>query len=193
MSKLNQQEQVNYRGKLFEVVSEPVQIDGHDLVFEKVRRSPGVRLIIEDEQGNIMLPREFRHELSKVDYRLPGGKVFDSLQEFSLFKQQGGDIAQKAKEAAIKEAKEETGFSLVDLEFLSLSKLGATVEWDLYYFSARVERKSQGAQHLELGENIEIVWLKKEEVQKILLESDSFSEDRSVAVVMRFFHKLGGQ
>src|SRR5437763_708903 len=85
-------EEIRYRGKLFEVISEPVEIDGKAFEFEKVRRSPGVRLIIRDGQGNILLTREFRRELSKFDYRLPGGKVFDSLIEFDEFKRSGGNI-----------------------------------------------------------------------------------------------------
>lgn len=182
-------EEIRYKGKLFEVVSEPVEIDGKTFAFEKVRRSPGVRLIIGDGQGNILLTREFRRELSEFDYRLPGGKVFDSLDEFNEFKQSKGNIIEKAKQAAIKEAKEETGFTPNAIEHHSTSKLGATVEWDLHYFVASVNRSEQGLQELETGENIEVVWFTEEEVKKLILESDKFSEERSVAALMRFLHR----
>src|SRR4030066_2059920 len=151
-------EEIRYKVKLFEVVLERVEIDGKSFSFEKVRRSPGVRLIIDDGQGNILLTREFRRELSEFDYRLPGGKVFDSLDEFNEFKQSKGDIIEKAKQAALKEAKEETGFVPDVLEHHSTSKLGATVEWDLHYFVASVDRSQQGVQELETGENIEVAW-----------------------------------
>lgn len=180
-------EEIRYKGKLFEVVSEPVEIDGKTFEFEKVRRSPGVRLIMKDGQGNILLTREFRRELSNFDYRLPGGKVFDSLDEFNEFKQSKGDIIEKAKQAALKEAKEETGFVPDALEHHSISKLGATVEWDLHYFVAFVDRSQQGTQELETGENIEVVWFGEEEVKKLILEPNKFSEERSVATLMRFF------
>lgn len=182
-------EEIRYKGKLFEVVSEPVEIDGKMFTFEKVRRSPGVRLIIGDRQGNILLTREFRRELSEFDYRLPGGKVFDSLDEFNEFKQSKGNIIEKAKQAAFKEAKEETGFAPDALEHHSTSKLGATVEWDLHYFVASVNRSQQGVQELETGENIEVVWFTEEEVKKLILESNKFSEERSVATLMRFLHR----
>lgn len=182
-------EEIRYKGKIFEVVSEPVEIDGKTFNFEKVRRSPGVRLIIKDGQGNILLTREFRRELSNFDYRLPGGKVFDSLDEFNEFKQSKGDIVEKAKQAALKEAKEETGFVPNALEHHSTSKLGATVEWDLHYFVASVDRSQQGVQELETGENIEAIWFSKEEVKKLILEPDKFSEERSVATLMRFLDK----
>jgi 8-oxo-dGTP pyrophosphatase MutT (NUDIX family) len=181
-------ETIRYRGKLFEVVSEPIEIDGKILEFEKVRRSPGVRLIIRDGQGDILLTREFRRELSKIDYRLPGGKVFDSLDEFNKFKETKGDIIEKAKQAALKEAKEETGFVPDLLEHHSTSRLGATVEWDLYYFLALVNRSQQGIQQLEIGENIETVWFTQDQVKNLILEQGNFSEERSVAILIRILH-----
>ncbi len=179
-------EQILYKSRLFEVVSEPVEIEGKTFEFEKVRRSPGVRLIISDGQGNILLTREFRWELSKFDYRLPGGKVFDSLDEFNAFKQGKGDIIEAAKRAAIKEAREETGFILGDCEYLSTSKLGATVEWDLLYFFASIDWSKQGDQELEVGENIEVVWFSEEEVMNLIFEEEKFSEERSVVALIRF-------
>jgi len=184
-------EEIRYKGKMFEVISEPVEIDGKTFNFEKVRRSPGVRLIIGDGKGNILLTQEFRRELSDFDYRLPGGKVFDSLDEFNEFKKSGGDINEKAKQVAVKETKEETGFVPDTLEPHSISKLGATVEWDLHYFVASVDKSKQGTQELETGENIEVVWFSKEEVKKLILESDKFSEERSVATLMRFLSQEG--
>lgn len=182
-------EEIRYKGRLFEVVTEPVEIEGKTFEFEKVRRSPGVRLIIGDGQGNILLTREFRRELSKFDYRLPGGKVFDSLDEFNEFRRGKGDIIEKAKQAALKEAKEETGFVPDALEHHSTSQLGATVEWDLHYFVASVDRSQQGVQELETGENIEVAWFREEEIKKLILEPDKFSEERSVATLMRFLHR----
>ena len=182
-------EEIRYKGKLFEVVSEPVEIEGKMVQFEKVRRSPGVRLIMQDGQGNILLTREYRRELGKFDYRLPGGKVFDSLDEWNEFKQHNGDIIEKSKQAARKEAKEETGFIPDAMEYYSTSKLGATVEWDLHYFIASVNRSQQAIQELEAGEDIEAVWFGEEEVKKLILGSIGFSEERSAAILMRFFNQ----
>jgi len=182
-------EKITHQSKLFEVVSEQVEIEGKTLTFEKVRRSPGVRLVMSDGHGNILLTREFRHELGKVDYRLPGGKVFDSLGEFNEFKKSGGDIIEKAKQAALKEAGEETGFAPERIEHLSTSKLGATVEWDLHYFAAPVDRSKQGTQALELGENIEVVWESEQEVERLALDPEQFSEERSVAALMRYLRR----
>lgn len=48
-----------------------------------VRRPPGIRaLIVNKEKKQILLSKEFRYELNNWDYRLPGGKVFDSLNDY---------------------------------------------------------------------------------------------------------------
>ncbi len=154
-----------------------------------MRRSPGVRLIITDGQGNILLTREFRRELSKFDYRLPGGKVFDSLDEFNESKQKKEDIIEKAKQAALKEAKEETGFAPDMLDYYSTSKLGATVEWDLHYFTASVDKIQGGEQRLEIGENIEAVWFSEKEIKELVLMPEKFSEERSVVALTRFLYR----
>src|ERR1041384_1882054 len=50
--------------------------------FERAVRPPGVRLILQNEAGEILMTKEFRKEQGKYDYRLPGGKVFDDLESY---------------------------------------------------------------------------------------------------------------
>jgi hypothetical protein len=85
-------QEVPYRGKIFEIV-QTTQPDGR--VFEKAVRAPGVRLIIANKPSRkLLLTREFRSELNDWDYRLPGGKVFDTLDEYGAFRESGADIAE---------------------------------------------------------------------------------------------------
>src|SRR5690348_11852646 len=78
--RLQSKEEIFARGKLFEVVQLPQE---NGAVLEVDRRAAGVRIIIPNkEDGKILLTREFRRELNNWDWRLPGGKVFDSLEEF---------------------------------------------------------------------------------------------------------------
>lgn len=127
-------EEIFARGKLFELVHLK-QDDGR--VFEAARRAPGVRLIIHDQAaGKILLTKEYRQELGEWDYRLPGGKVFDTLDEFESFRASGNDILEAAKTKAAEEAQQEAGVEITSLELYKKSVLGATVEWDLYIFEA---------------------------------------------------------
>ena len=156
--------EIAYRGKMFEVVT----WEGKPGVkFEGVIRAPGVRLIIETEKGGqkaLLMTRELRREAGGYDFRLPGGKVFDSLDEFDAHRKSGVDISPIAQNAAQKEGKEEAGISGGQYEPLEVSKAGASVEWDLYYF--KVTNAEVGEQELEEHEHgdIETVILSAQEI-----------------------------
>ena len=137
-------ENIVYKGKIIEVVEKTREIKGKEKIVEFARRSPGVRLIIPTE-GGILMTKEFRYELGDYDYRLPGGKVFDTLTEYTTFLESGADIAVAAQNAAIKEAKEEAGIDVKDISYTHTSVCGATVVWDLFYFVVITFEKSHQA------------------------------------------------
>ncbi len=74
-------ERIVYSGKIFEIVRQPMKIGAKVVDFEIARRSPGVRMLVVRD-GRILLVKEFRTEHDGFDYRLPGGKVFDSLRDY---------------------------------------------------------------------------------------------------------------
>ena len=75
-------EDIVFQWKIIEVVQQTVKIGDKELLREIAKRSPWVRLIICDGD-KILLTKEFRRELDTRDYRLPGGKVFDTLKEYN--------------------------------------------------------------------------------------------------------------
>lgn len=180
-------EEVFAKGKLFELVHLK-QEDGQ--VFEIARRAPGVRLIIHDESaGKILLTKEFRHELGKWDYRLPGGKVFDSLDQFEAFRVSGEDITEAAKKQAIREAQEEAGVAIASLELYKKSVLGATVEWDLYVFEATDWQLHVDGQELEIGEKIEADnWVTYKEARTMALDG-SMAEERIALILLQWLNE----
>lgn len=169
-------ENIKYRGKIIEVIEET----HGNKIFEKARRSPGVRaLIVKD--NNILLSREFRYELNDYDYRLPGGKVFDTLTDYSNHLNE--DLTKYADKAVVKECYEEVGLNVKNPKLIKVSKAGATIEWDLYYYL--IEDFEYDVQHLEDGEDITFNWYSLSEVEKFCLQ-DKIKEDRSVAVILRY-------
>lgn len=137
------------KGRLFELVHLE-QPDGR--VFEVARRAPGVRLIIVSrEAGRILLTREFRRELDDWDYRLPGGKVFDTLDDYEAHRNSGEDILEAAVRKAKGEGAEEAGVEIEEVELFKKSTLGATVEWDLYVFEALKCGNGKAGRVLEVG------------------------------------------
>lgn len=189
----DKKEKIVYQGRIVELVEYPVEIGGHQVIFEKARRSPGVRLIIKTKDGKFLLNREKRHELGlEEDLRLPGGKVFDSLIQYNEFlsKQKNEkEIIKKATEAAIKEAQEEVGVKPTEIEFLAISKCGATIEWDLYYFIINsyeeVEKELKETEGMEIMGTVE---LSEEELKDAVL-SGKMHEDRSVAVILKYLNQ----
>ncbi|OVE74797.1 hypothetical protein BVX95_01160 [archaeon D22] len=170
-----------YSGKLFEVVKVNMQAGEKLLEFENCIRPPGTRLIIVKDD-KILITKEYRTELSDYDYRIPGGKVFDTLVDY----RKSQNIEEEAKDAAIKEAKEEAGIVVKNIRHFHTSTLGATIKWDLYYYV--VDDFEISDQELEVGEVISVEWKTFEEVKEMCLDG-RINEERTVGVLLRFLDK----
>jgi hydrolase, NUDIX family len=164
-------------------------VQHNDKGWERVVRAPGVRIILDDQNsGKILLTREFRHELDGYDYRLPGGKVFDSRADYQAARAQHIDIIQAATTKAVHEVQEEAGYTIVDPQLIHTSTLGATVKWDLYTFVATNFIKSDDGQQLEDGEVIQTdLWFSYGEVREMALKGD-MREDRIAMVLLRYLY-----
>ncbi len=179
-------EEIKYQGKILEIIERRENIDGREIKFEIARRAPGTRLIIENEKGNLLISKEWRYELNDYDYRLPGGKVFDSLDEYNNILKSKENIEPYIQTAALKEAKEEMGVDAKTISKIAVSKCGATIEWDLHYFVLRGEK---GEQNLEHGEKIEVIEISKEEAKKMCLNGQ-MTEERSAMNLLRYLTKF---
>lgn len=171
-----------YEGKMFSV-------ERNSRGWEKAVRAPGVRLILDDQKaGKILLTREFRRELGDYDYRLPGGKVFDSLAELQAYTESRQDIIEAAVKKAIQEAREETGYKIIDPELVAKSTLGATVEWDLYVFAVTNFQRHEEGQALEEGEDIETDrWFTYQEAREMALDG-KMQEGRIALALLRYLY-----
>lgn len=175
-------------GKIFEIVQIP-KPDGR--VFEVARRAPGVRLIVADTTSKkLLLTREHRWELGGHDYRLPGGKVFDTLAEFETFRKSGKDMLVAATAKAKEEAAEEAGIEVAEVKLFKKSMLGATVEWDLYIFEATKWQPHKDGQNLKEDEQagIDAQWYAYAEVEKMILSGD-MQEERVALVLLQWLKR----
>jgi len=179
-------EKIIFQGKIVEIVEQPMRAGDKNFTMEFARRSPGVRLIVPTTDGNVLLTKEYRPELKAYDFRLAGGKVIDTLIEYNSFLKTGGDIKEKAREAAEREAQEEIGIVVKEAELFAVSRCGLTVEWDLFYFV--VNAYEQGTQNLEEGEDITVVPTPIAEAQAMCLDG-RISEERSALILLRYLNK----
>ncbi len=170
-----------YSGKIIKVVEEEVKLpNGKAKTYEYAMRSPGVRaLIVKDNK--MLISKEYRHELNAYDYRLPGGKVFDTLEEYT--NHLNDDMAKFAKMAVVKECYEEVGIITKTPKLLQISKAGATVVWDLFYYE--ITNFKLDKQHLEDGEIINYEWFTFDEVKAMCL-NNKITEDRSVGIILKY-------
>ena len=184
---MDKKSDIKYKGKMFEVVTFSPK---EGVVFETAVRAPGVRLLIEELQDGvegILMTRELRHgrDGSTWDYRLPGGKVFDSLEEFNNAKENNLDIALCASNQAKVEARQEVGVIDGDFTQIAVAKAGGSVEWDLYYFLVQnAEISEQELEEHEKGE-IEVVFLSVQEIFN-KLKNKEINEGRSADVIWRW-------
>ncbi len=156
--------------------------------YEKAFRAPWVRLIITNNENKFIITKEFRSELQAFDYRFPWGKVFDTLREYEEVREDSKILEEAALKAAQVEAKEEAGIDEIEnLEILTKSTLGATMEWDIYYVTGKI--KKQSTQNLGWDEQvhgIEILYCNKEKIFK-MIKDGSFKEDRSIGIFVKHF------
>jgi len=179
-----------YRGRIIEVVSNTMEYSqkGNVGTFkaEVARRSPGVRILIVDiDRHNILLSKEQRPELQDWDYRLPGGKVFDKLDDYLQNIDREDTILKHAEDAVVREAKEEVAILVKEKSFLHKSIAGASIVWDLFYYLVTSFEEIADGQQTESGEIIYPEWKSFDEVLSMCLNG-SIQEDRSVAVILKY-------
>ena len=180
-------DKIDYSGKIFQIIKRPMICGDKKTDFEIARRTPGVRVIIVKD-NKILINHEYRIELTDFDYRLPAGKVFDDLDEYSTAINNHDALIKPAKRAAIKECLEETGIIVKNIELLQKSHAGTTIEWDLFYFVVDDFENSKEGQQLEHGEIIKPVWKTFDEIKKMCLNGD-IKEDRSVGILLKYILK----
>jgi 8-oxo-dGTP pyrophosphatase MutT (NUDIX family) len=174
-------------GKIFELVQLP-QSDGR--VFEVARRAPGVRVIVADVQNRrVLLTKEFRRELNDWDYRLPGGKVFDTLGEYEAHRTSSDDIVVAAEKKASEELAEEAGVVAKSLQFYRKSTLGTTVEWDLHVFVSTDWSLAEFGQQLGAEEDIDANgWFSYDEAEVMIMRGE-MREERIALVLLLWLHE----
>lgn len=154
-----------------------------------VRRPPGIRaLIVDKKEKKILLSKEFRYEFNSWDYRLPGGKVFDSLEEYKKSLKEN-DVLEHVEKTVAKEVLEEIGLIVKNPKLLKISKNGAAVIWDLYYYEIIEYSLSENGPCLEENEIVDgFVWKSFDEVIELCVNQD-IHEDRTIAVLLSYILK----
>lgn len=154
---------------------------------QMVRRPPGIRALIinKTNKKKILLSKEFRYELDKWDYRLPGGKVFDSLESYKK-SISGGDVQEHVDATVKKEVLEEIGLVVKSQKLIKVSHAGAGVIWDLFYYEVDDYEVSSTGAKLEENEFVDgYVFKTFDEIIK-MCENHEINEERTVGVLLSY-------
>ncbi|MDO8648694.1 MAG: NUDIX domain-containing protein [Candidatus Peregrinibacteria bacterium] len=178
-----------YRGRLIRIATQRMGFpDASEKSFEFAERAPGVRILVTDGK-RILLTKEWRSETQNWDHRLPGGKVFDTLEEYLVEKDKGDEHLQAwALAAARKELSEETSLQMPADSFrhIGRSVAGATVVWDLHYYLVETAKQEGTLPGITTGEGEQThpEWFTYEQVKSLCVEGH-VQEDRTVAFLLR--------
>jgi len=180
-----------HKSRLFEITNHDVLFsNGIIKQFQYVERSPGTRVLVTDG-SRILLTKEWREEINGWDYRLPGGKIFETVKEYKEDRSFHQDFGNVAKKAAMKEIFEETGVLLSEknISFASLSKCGSLIKWDLYYFIANLPPASNLNRRVtDESEMIQPIWFSFADVKSLCLNG-AINEERSALFILKFILK----
>jgi ADP-ribose pyrophosphatase len=171
---MNKDHELVWEGIHFRAYHENVEVKkGVIKTFEYVWRRDGTRTIALDKDQNILLTREYRHELQAEDWRIPGGKLDDT--DTSI------------EEAARREFKEETGYSANTWQFLWSTTPDSTVRYQRHFFLAT--DLTAGESDTEDGEKITYQWISLKNAEELIF-SGEIKEEISAFSILRIMRML---
>lgn len=155
----------------FTIVQDRVRVNGHEQPYDYLEIREGVS-ILPTHNGNIVLQRQYRYPVGSWQWELPGGFV---------------DPGETPEEAAARELKEETGYSVVRLHSLGAfyPSFGSTNE-KIWLFAA--ECGQAGDAEREPGEIIRLKEVSEEEFRKLVAEGE-FMHGAGLAAWARYLSR----
>jgi ADP-ribose pyrophosphatase len=148
---------------------------GYSYDYTVVRMAaPGVATVALNEQGEILLEREYRYPVDQVLFQLPGGLL---------------DGHEEPLEAAQRELREETGYEADEWKLLgAVNDNPALSDGQTTLFLARGLRR-EGEPAREAAEFIALEWRSLEWLRSRI--ADGMVQDRLVIAALAFLHAHG--
>lgn len=113
-----------YTGKIFTIKERDVHFsDGTSTVYEYCERPTSVSVLAFNDKNELLLIKERREGYKGTTWFLPGGRA-DRAHE-------------SVKKAAIRELREETGYTATTIQLVHKKAPSSTLIWDIYLFAAK--------------------------------------------------------
>ncbi len=166
-----------FKGIIFDVFQwQQKMYDGSMATFERLKR-PNTALVLPiTTDGKILLIRQTQPQSSKERLSLPGGRC---------------EPDEDPRNTALRELKEETGFTTDDLQLLFQVSPFMKIEWTLYYYLAKKSHRVAD-QNLDAGERISLVYMDFEKFIELVTRDENFEEFNLALFMFRKLFSPGG-
>lgn len=159
-----------YQGNILRLYRDEVEFpDKHKSAREVVEHSGGVSVLAENEEGKVLLIKQYRYPVDEVIYEIPAGKL---------------EPEEEIVDCAERELREETGYQAE--KFSKLFEFYPTPGYStetIYIY--RAENLKFVGLDLEEGEYIEVVPKTKTELTE-LLQSGKIKDSKTLIAVMYY-------
>ncbi|ADQ14811.1 NUDIX domain-containing protein [Halanaerobium hydrogeniformans] len=159
-----------YSGNILNLKRDEVEFCNNiQSVRELVEHSGGVSVLAENDEGKVLLIKQYRYPVDEVIYEIPAGKL---------------EIDEEIVECASRELREETGYQAE--EFSELYRFYPTPGYStevIYIYKAK--GLSYVGTELEEGEYIEVVPKSRKELQE-LLKNGELKDSKTLIAVLHY-------
>ena len=159
-----------YKGNILRLYRDEVEFpDKHKSAREVVEHSGGVSVLAENEEGKVLLIKQYRYPVDQVIYEIPAGKL---------------EPDENIVECAGRELREETGYTAQKFNklFEFFPTPGYSTETIYIY---RAENLKFVGRDLEEGEYIEVVPKTKSELRE-LFQAGQIKDSKTLIAVMYY-------
>ncbi|MDD5922136.1 MAG: NUDIX hydrolase [Eubacteriales bacterium] len=157
-----------FRGQLVNLRKDEVEtVDGTSF-REIVEHCPGAAIVALKEDGSVIMERQYRKPLEGVAYEIPAGKV---------------EPGEEPLKAAIRELKEETGYTADKMRFLTAAypTIGYCTEKLFFYLATGL---CPGETNLDPNESIDIEEVPFEKVLSQVMRGETIDAKAQIGILM---------
>lgn len=133
-----------------------------------------VNVVAIDKEGQFIMIKQYRHASREVHWEIPGGGVH-----------KGEDLTL----SALRELREETGYTSDKLHLISTSYPNPAIQDNLVHTYLALDCEFVGAQELDAYEDIEVQKMSQEQVRE-MLDTNQFDHNIVISALHQVFHAL---
>lgn len=165
--------ELKYQGTILKMYEDQVEVHGHRARWDFIHHDGAAAIVPVDDQGRILMVRQYRHALGRYTLEIPAGKL-DSPDEPTLA-------------CATRELEEETGYRSDHIEYLiSVNTTVAFCDEHIDIYVAHDLIPSH--QHLDPDEEIAVEAWSVDDLAE-LIYAGKITDGKTIAAVMAYGRK----